>query len=232
MFKKLCGQVCFPSVVLATTHWNETDLDVGTAREEQLKIIPGMWLDMIEDGSHYMRHDKGEESARDILTYMVKNRKPFVAAIQKEMVEDGLSLHDTQVGQQLSLDLLVAETQDRAELSNLQKRVDEARSRQDVEAEAKLQRLLEVTQAQLDAEKRARSELIASLASIKQDKQEETRQNQAEAAKQIAQISKIRLAYKNDKQTMEGQIKDLEGKLRSMGRKNKAYVGEDGKYLR
>jgi len=35
------------------------------------------------------------------------------------MVEDGLSLHDTQVGQQLSLDLLVAETQDRAELSNL-----------------------------------------------------------------------------------------------------------------
>ena len=34
MFKKLCGQVCFPSVVLATTHWNETDLDVGTAREE------------------------------------------------------------------------------------------------------------------------------------------------------------------------------------------------------
>ena len=231
MFKRLCGEDCFPSVVLATSRWDEVKPDIGEAREQQLKSTPGMWLEMVEAGSHYMRHDRREQSAMEILDHMVKSRRVFTAALQEEMVEKGVSLQNTQAGQQLSADLLAAEERHREELVDLQKKYEDARKRQDYEAQERLQRLREETQSQLEAEQRARSELTASLETIRREKQEETRRSQADAAKQLAEMSKMRLTYKKDKQEMEGQLKGLHEQLESLGRKNAARAGEDCKLI-
>jgi len=232
MFKKLCGEDCFPSVVLATTRWDEVDIAIGEAREKQLKTTPGMWLEMIDSGSQYRRHDRGEESAAEILDYMIKARRVFSATIQTEMVENGVSLQNTQAGQQLSSDLLAAEQRHREELGELREQYEEAKVAQDYEAQERLQKMHEETQLELVAEQRAISDLKVSLEKIKREKQEETRRNQVEAAKQLAEMSRIKLAAKNDhqaKEEMEGQLQQLQERLESIGRKNAARNGKNSK---
>jgi hypothetical protein len=230
MFKKLCGKGCFPSVTLATTHWDEVRPEVGGAREQQLQTTDGMWLDMIQSGSHYMRHNGKKESSLEILEYMITHRRDFTAAIQYEMVENGLSLQETEAGQKLACDLLAAQEQHHQEVKALQIQYEEARKRQDYETQQQLRQMQNETNLQIEEEKKARAELAVNLNTIKRQKQEEMRRYQAETAKQIAEISKMKAAGKKSKEEMQAQVKGLEEKIISLGRKQSARGGEHSEY--
>ncbi|KAJ4377264.1 hypothetical protein N0V83_000088 [Neocucurbitaria cava] len=226
MFKKLCGEDNFASVVLATTHWDEVNPQVGAAREHQLKTTTGMWEDMIKGGSQYLRHDQHAESAQGILDYMIERRQVFTLAIQHELVEEGASLLTTQAGQRLAADLLATEERHRQDLIKIQKNYEEAQRQRDSGALVQYQRLKRETQLQVDGEKRARLDLQANLDTLKREKQDEIRRNQETTARQMAEISRVRMSHTQDQEQMEGQIRDLQVQLESLGRKNGAQVGE------
>ena len=56
MFKKLCGEKSFSSVVLATTRWSMVDEATGIAHEEELKNTEAFWGHMYKKGSKVFRH--------------------------------------------------------------------------------------------------------------------------------------------------------------------------------
>jgi len=102
MFQKLCGADSFKSVVLGTTMWPENPSKEDFSREEELKTK--FYQDMIKDGGKMMRHMNTEESAREILGYLIdrhQNSKPLVLAIQRELAPEGATLIDTGAGREL-----------------------------------------------------------------------------------------------------------------------------------
>jgi hypothetical protein len=189
-----------------------------------------MWLDMIQSGSHYMRHDRNRESSWEILDYMIAHRREFTAAIQYEMVEHGLSLQETKAGQKLASDLLAAQERHHQEIKMLQLQYEEARKDQDYKTQQKLLQMQEETNLKIAEEKKARAELAVNLNTMKRQKQEEMRRYQEETAKQIAEISKMKAAGKKSKEEMQTQMKEMEEKLASIGRKQSARGGERSKY--
>ncbi|KAF2191640.1 hypothetical protein K469DRAFT_340270 [Zopfia rhizophila CBS 207.26] len=195
MFQKLCGKECFQSLVLSTTHWDTVAPEQAREWEKELQTTDIFFAKMLENGSQYMRHDSGEESARTILEHMIRTRKTFTASIQKEMVDQGLGLQDTGAGQQLNDELLRAEMNHRQEIEELRQDFEEARLKQDERAMQKAQEEHEELQKLIEAERKERAKLDASLEKIKREKEIELQKHRTEIAKQMAEIAKIRQSH-------------------------------------
>lgn len=99
MFKLLCGDDSLHSVVLATTMWQKGIEAEATKRVEQLKSTPEFWGRMIENGSEVFKHDNTSESALRIVDHIIDKRQHVVLAIQKQMVDDELTIDQTGAGQ-------------------------------------------------------------------------------------------------------------------------------------
>lgn len=106
MFQKLCGSSSLPSVVLATTMWENIKEEDGVAREAQLKTRPDFWGNMVLQGSHVFRHTDNKHSAMNIINYVLDQRKTTVLEIQRQMVDEGKNLDETSAGQELERELL------------------------------------------------------------------------------------------------------------------------------
>ena len=80
MFKGLCG-TDFQNVIVLTTFWDQVDPNKGLRRENELK---SNFKDIVAKGGHFMRHNHTDESARQVLGWI----------LQKEF-EEGKGLEDT-----------------------------------------------------------------------------------------------------------------------------------------
>jgi hypothetical protein len=102
MFRKLCGDGGLASVVLATTMWDRMDEDEGSKREHELMNRHEYWKTMIENGSQVFRTDGQAESAKKIVDYLISRRSTVVLEVQREIVEEAMSLDQTAAGQAVS----------------------------------------------------------------------------------------------------------------------------------
>ena len=108
IFQKLCGEDALKRVVLCTTKWSDIDQEKGERRTELLK--ESHWKEMIECGSIVRKFEDSQKSAWDVIALItVEDRIGKMAALQKEMVEAGKLIPDTDAGRQLrySLDQLL-----------------------------------------------------------------------------------------------------------------------------
>jgi polyhydroxyalkanoate synthesis regulator phasin len=100
MFQKLCGSAALANVVLATTRWSEVKQAVGEGRETELKTKEAFFKPVIDAGAPLVRYMRTPESAMEILNHLVG--KPAIPLlIQKEMVDGGKRLSETEAGQAL-----------------------------------------------------------------------------------------------------------------------------------
>lgn len=100
VMQKTWGTSMLPSVAMVTTMWDITDLEIGAARERELKSK--FWLPFLEQGSFYRRFDNSRNSALSIIeTFITKVRGTL--QIQHEMVDRHKRLIDTEAGQELSI---------------------------------------------------------------------------------------------------------------------------------
>ncbi|KAF8159706.1 P-loop containing nucleoside triphosphate hydrolase protein [Crassisporium funariophilum] len=100
MFKKLCGDNAFGNVILATSMWDEVDIETGIAREREL--AEKYWAGMLKCGTTMGRFTGTRESAFSLLAPLIDtaNERQRVL-LQEEMVDMHKMLRATSAGQSL-----------------------------------------------------------------------------------------------------------------------------------
>jgi len=140
MFKKLCGEDGLPSVVLATTFWGNVSLQEGQQREHQLKTRDDFWNVMIRKGSRVFRQDKGANSAFNIIQYLVKKGRKTPLDIQKQMVDEKMSLDQTAAGREVQAELVAQRKEYEERLQALYKDMAEALAKKDQDHQEELKK--------------------------------------------------------------------------------------------
>ena len=110
VFRKLCGDTAFSSVVLVTTMWDRVDECTGSRRE--MELLATDWSTMINYGATSCRFSNTADSAWNIVKILRGGK--VLLLLQEEIVELKLSLNETQAGKTLYSDLqrLLAEQRD------------------------------------------------------------------------------------------------------------------------
>lgn len=106
MFKKLLGEDPLPRVILVTTFWDLIPtLKDGELREQQLCQEHGFWKDMIARGSRIARSLQDRDSALSILELFLPFKSGVVLEIQRELVDQGRVLKETNAGAYLEQEI-------------------------------------------------------------------------------------------------------------------------------
>ena len=144
MFQKLCGSNELQNVILATTMWTEVARSDAIRRETELMETQDFWGCMVECGSRVERHMGDVHSAQRLIGMFLKSDRrdgptEMTLAIQKEMVEDEMSLQDTQAAGEV-LETINQRSQGyRKEMEALRLDMRRAEETQDVEWQRELE---------------------------------------------------------------------------------------------
>lgn len=110
MFKALCGDDAYKHVVLATTMWGQLrkyglSYETEVQRESELSQRPEWWGMMLRRGSKMVRHTDDRTSALAIVDYLLSLSEPTLLNIQKQMVDEGRTLEETDAGEKYQAEL-------------------------------------------------------------------------------------------------------------------------------
>ncbi|TKA63819.1 hypothetical protein B0A55_10019 [Friedmanniomyces simplex] len=97
MFRKLCGSDFYPNVILATSFWGLVEAATGHRREVELRENDEFWGAMVKRGSQIVRLPDDREGSVQLLSQLAKKQRTTLQ-IQRELVDQGLSIHDTEAG--------------------------------------------------------------------------------------------------------------------------------------
>ncbi|KAF8830854.1 P-loop containing nucleoside triphosphate hydrolase protein [Lentinula edodes] len=97
IFRELCGAATFKNVVVLTTFWDRVNEEEGLAREEELKSNSNFFKDLVEGGARFMRHDRENSGAREVLDHIF-TLVPMNVQIQEEIRVEGKTLEETAAG--------------------------------------------------------------------------------------------------------------------------------------
>ncbi|KKP03521.1 hypothetical protein THAR02_04384 [Trichoderma harzianum] len=125
MFKKLCGEGAYSSVVLATTMWSQVDEATGEQREQELIETPNFWGYMHDKGSRIFRLEQTRESCLEIIQYILSRDSTTLLELQDEIVNQHRQIEDTEAGVQLNEDIIRERLKHQAELYDLKTHMQE-----------------------------------------------------------------------------------------------------------
>jgi hypothetical protein len=97
MFKNLCGEGAFPSVILGTTFWDRVSPSVGDQRLKELVTKTEFWGGMVSQGSSAEKMSRDSGACGRLLLRMANNRKRPLQ-IQEEMALQGKDVTQTSAG--------------------------------------------------------------------------------------------------------------------------------------
>lgn len=182
MFRKLCGPDALEHVVLATTMWENVDRQKADKRENELRTKSEYWGDMITNGSTMLRHQNNRQSAMRLIDHFVK--KPAEVAttvldLQKEMVDDDLTLAMTGAGQSVDGGLLKQREQYEKTLTDLQQDLADARQSNNQKVTELLEKERQKTQAELNKLAQQREDLQITLENLMKEKMEKMEREHA-----------------------------------------------------
>jgi len=150
------------STVILTTKWEMVDLEVGKAREQELRTSPLFFKPLLDLQASMVDHatQNSHESALGVVTRMVERNTLVTLQIQMELVDEGLDVSETSAGKIITQHL--TERLQQAEEEH-QKRVEELRAqqeRQQVTALMEIQTMLERDYQQKVAELESRRRVM------------------------------------------------------------------------
>lgn len=136
-FRGLVGDDAMKNVILLSTMWEKVQPDIGKRREGQLRDI--FWKGMIERGSRIDRLEKNNyDEAWRVLTRLIKESQAQEAILlQKEVVELGKQLNETQAGKNLYTQFQKLLTEQKAFMKILMEQVKKPEMKEKLEREAK-----------------------------------------------------------------------------------------------
>jgi hypothetical protein len=153
MFRQLCGTDNLSSVILATTHWSNKDglrvsKEVGQARTKGLMETHDFWDSMVDRGSKVVKHDGSKESALNIVTNLIDRQIRVTLDISKQLIDQGLSLFDTDAGKALQTELIAERKKFEQKLLILKEDMEDAMKEKDV----KWQKYIQADKAKYEAD--------------------------------------------------------------------------------
>ena len=123
MFQSLCGQRAMENVFLTTTQWSNVDPAEGQAREDELQG-GGLWGELISKGATLQRFHGTRESGFELIgKLMLNTQKPL--DIQDQIVEQNMTLLETNAGRCINEELIVQEQKFKKQLDSLEKRLQD-----------------------------------------------------------------------------------------------------------
>lgn len=191
MFKALCGDDSLGSVVLATTWWANVTPEVGRQREEQLCSTPAMWKNMIEKGSRIWRLDRDEESALEIIHYLIEKKRPVTLDIQIDMVENGKTLSETPAGQEVQAEIEKQRQAYQKKIEDLQRDMQEAMAQKDRERQEELDQFKLELEDKLVRAAENEKMLRVEREELKREMEAEARRDREELLEKIRQKEKL-----------------------------------------
>ncbi|KAF9555461.1 hypothetical protein CPC08DRAFT_821053 [Agrocybe pediades] len=100
MFNHMCGNAALKKVIIGTTKWGRTPLDIGAKHEDELKQVH--WRPMMEQGAKTKRFEDSYDSALSFISQMVRDEMLEICLmIQQEIVDDKKIIPETQAGTKL-----------------------------------------------------------------------------------------------------------------------------------
>ncbi len=208
MFKKLCGENSYPSVILATTWWSKIDEATGSSHEQELINKHEWWGQMYKKGSKVFRHvgshagqDTGSrDSAMNLVSYILSLQKKVTLDIQDEIVNQNQDIEDTAAARELNADIIRERKKHQAELDAMRVEMAEAMAEHDEELRATLKEEYDELQAKIDNAAIEQEKLKNTLEEVHKRKEEEFRIFKAELE---AQRETERQRFINEQRILE-----------------------------
>lgn len=223
MLEKLCGDSALSKIVLASTMWNllslpgsDHTLKVGEEREMMLK--GKFWGSMEHKGSVVTRHYGDAASGQTIISRLLSNDSTVVLDIQREMVDEGLSLDQTAAGMFLQSDQLKLRQSHERKLLDAQEAFEDALKEKDSELAAEFAKQRDDCQSALLRADADQSSLRIDLSSLVAEKD-------AHYAALAAEVSKERQARESEARFVEQNLSELREALDRQERDHKDEMG-------
>lgn len=137
MFQAVCGQSAMKNAVIVLNMWDEVKLEMGEAREGELRESDLFFKPAVTAGASLMRHDNTKESAMKIIDRVI-SQSPEHLEIQREIVDEKKAISMTKAGLALLGDLADKERRHTDELRRVREEREEAKSRKDTSNEIEL----------------------------------------------------------------------------------------------
>lgn len=152
-FQRLCGPEALRKVILATSMWEGVAPAVGEAREKELAETDEFWGYMLRHHSQMHRHYNTVESVRRLIGVFAHSPapEPISLRLQEEIVDQGMSLIETQVGRGWEQALDKEREKYRKELEDIRAAMKEQMSKELKELEEHMQKKLDKSEKDRDA---------------------------------------------------------------------------------
>ncbi|GAP84700.1 putative GTP binding domain [Rosellinia necatrix] len=206
VLKKLCGERAFPRVVLGTSMWHEAAGDADSFRkavehEEQLESTDAFWGALSRGGSLMMRWSGEEHSAFEIIEHIMNlydRDGAVVLRVQEELVNEGKSLAETEVGMIVDQGLVGAKAQFRHEIQALALQLRQILQEGDQHIAQEMQRQLDVMRGGILAIEASQAKIRTTFETLAEVKAAEYRKILAETQEEQRSIRTIIDRYKAD----------------------------------
>jgi hypothetical protein len=181
MFQKLCGQRALGNVFLTTTQWSKVDPKEGNLRETELRSRD-FWGRLLQKGAGLRRFQGNRESGLELIRELM-SKIPKPLDIQEQIVNQKMTLIETDAGQSINEELIAQEKKYKAELESLERERQEAIMAKDDEMREMVAEEQAKAQEKL-AKAAAEREMLAKL------HEEEMRKREAEERKRHEDMRK------------------------------------------
>jgi hypothetical protein len=217
MFKKLCGEKAYQSVVLATSMWSKVTPQEGADRERQLVENKDWWGHMYEKGSRVFRFADTAESALSIVHYILSLHQKVTLDIQDEIVNQGHDIEETAAAHELNADIIRERKKHMAELKSMHESMEEAIAQHDEELQAAFREEMETLQKKLQEGEAEQRKLQQTLKEVDKRKEEEFNKFKEQMRLQQEQERK---RYEQDRNSMQQNFKKQEEQLKKKQRED------------
>ena len=198
MLRKLCGDATLKNVAIVTSMWDqESSVERAIAREEELMTDDLFFKPVLDKGAQMLRHDRGLESARDIVSRFI-TKTPMALQIQRELVEDQKLLEDTAAGVAVQGSLAALIEDHKREIQALREDMRTAIRERDEE-----------TRQELEDERKKLEGLIVTMEEDRARLSREFEEERKKADEEIQQLREEMRRQHDQLAAKQGEIEDL-----------------------
>jgi len=238
MFKKLCGEDSYASVVIGTTFWEDTDVHSGSLREGQLKKEQMFYAPLLQGGATMMRHFNQKHSALSIVSHLVDRGTTTILHIQKEL-KNGKTLDETEAGAELERAIIEERKKSLKALEQSRLEMQEALEKRDEVMAARLAEQQDELEAILQAKEQEREELRVDMEKLFQEKEQEFRalkqqlsDQQEEQRARAGQIQELQAQVTGATQELAARKNEVEEQNRRLEKTDQENLRQAQKFAR
>jgi hypothetical protein len=175
MFKKLCGEKAYQSVILTTTMWTKVTPEEGARREKELIETDDYWGLMSKRGSTVFRYGDTKESALNLISHILKQQMTVTLDIQDEIVNKGHDIDETSAAHELNAEIIRERKMHVAELNAMRDQMQEAIDLRDEELQQSFKEEIDSLQQKIQKGAEEQQKLTQTLRDVDKRKEEEFR---------------------------------------------------------